>query len=736
MEPHSSHTPIVIPSIDSWQTEVHGGSEQLSLKLDLPSTHSTWPGADVPEDGFYPELMAAEEIYDWVTMFFPELTSRRQDIRSLISEVYAAGSAVFGAAQARKWADGFVIPQHAVDNDRAALRAVHNDFLRLVRAKQSSMQSGRLNAARIAKVISSTNPDRERLLLLAQGMPLLHDPKFKGSQFRNRPSKSKSFHEAGPAVEKMMFSDFWEQGLAIILTEDEVATLPLLGLCLAGWAKKQGKECGRPIVNGSGRRSMLPEEILNSEFAKSRASEIFGEIHHPVIGDVPRMISQFASTSGIDAGNLTLWKFDLRKAYLLLTYDAQEVTKICVELSDGRFMFFLVGVFGLTAMPYAFQVVTRAIVWEISHNSRFKGLLRMYVDDGIVVCHKDDVADTQALIFSFVRSLLGDNAIEASKTKVGRQIDFIGYSVDMDEGVVMVAHTNLRKALYAFLNIDLAEGAQVPVKQLQGLASLGSRYGYISHLMRPYVRTLYSSFRGRTHWGRVTLSTETKRVIRLFRCLFVNLALQGSRFSRPFDSFDNRPATWVCEYDASLSGIGIMWFRLSSDGSESLVAYSSVDITSLGFGSDASYQNTAEYIASLLCAHGMNLLGVGHEPVLHRGDSKTALAWVQRGTARSDAAVHAGLLWGLFVMTHQSDVVGTLHLSHLENGRADILSRHGSWAEVIRLDKAQFGGSLPTDAQFLHLNCNDLLQLCNPSAPVDTDETFCDFFRSALRAIA
>ena len=563
-------------------------------------------------------------------MFFPELTQRRNDIRSLISEVYAAGSAVFGSAQARKWADGFVIPRQAIDKDRAAFRAAHNDLLRLVRAKQESMKSQRLNVDRIQRVISSANPDRDRLLLLASGMPLLHDPSFKGSTMRGRPRQSQSFHEAGAAVEKMMYSDFWEQGLAIILTEDDVATLPLLGLCLAGWAKKQGKECGRPIVNGSGRRSMLPTEVLNSEYAKSKATELFGEIRHPVIGDIPRMIATYSDTSGIDPRDLTLWKFDLRKAYLLLTYDAEDVPKICVELSDGRFMFFLVGVFGLTAMPYAFQVVTRAIVWELSHNIAFRGLLRMYVDDGIIVCHRDHVAETQALIFTFVRGLLGDLAIEASKTKVGRQLDFIGYSIDMDESVVMVAHVNLRKALYAFLNVDLTDGALVPVKQLQGLASLGSRYGYISHLMRPFVRTLYSSFRGRGDWGRVSITVETKRIIRLFRCLFVNLALQGARFSRPFASFNSRSPTWVCEYDASLSGIGIMWFQIMPDGTEALRAYSSVDITSLGFGSDASFQNTAEYIASLLNELAWSGEGTGTSP--RRLQDRTGVGSTRHGS--------------------------------------------------------------------------------------------------------
>jgi hypothetical protein len=52
----------------------------------------------------------------------------------------------------------------------------------------------------------------------------------------------------------MFYTDFWSEGLAILLTEKDVSVMPKLGLCLAGWAKMLRKECGRPINNGSGRR--------------------------------------------------------------------------------------------------------------------------------------------------------------------------------------------------------------------------------------------------------------------------------------------------------------------------------------------------------------------------------------------------------------------------------------------------------------------------------------------------
>jgi hypothetical protein len=158
-------------------------------------------------------------------------------------------------------------------------------------------------------------------------MPLLTDPGFKGSEMTRRPKLSRTFIAARAAVAKMMFTEFWSEGFAIILTEEEVAVMPLLGLCLAGWAKKQGKACGRPITNG-GSLSMRVEEIINSPYTKHAAIETFGPINHPVIGDMPRMMMGFERTTGHHPANITLWKFDLKKAYLLLTYAAEDVPKI------------------------------------------------------------------------------------------------------------------------------------------------------------------------------------------------------------------------------------------------------------------------------------------------------------------------------------------------------------------------------------------------------------------------
>ena len=76
-----------------------------------------------------------------------------------------------------------------------------------------------------------------------------------------------------------------------------------------------------------------------------------------------------------------------------------------------------------------------------------------------------------------------------------------------------------------------------------------------------------------------------------------------------------------------------MWLQVQSDQRERIVAYASVNISILRFGTNSYFQNTAEYIASLFCALGMIQLGVSSEPTLHRSDSRTALSRVEKGTA-------------------------------------------------------------------------------------------------------
>lgn len=674
-----------------------------------------------------------KDLLRWTTEFFPELTADEATVQDVLVRAFKLGSSVFGTASANEWAGGFAIPPEALAEDDAKWVACRGNFRDLVREKRRAVDANRISAERAGKHLSDDNPFKVATIDLAvNGISLCTPSEYTGCGWEHKPATGKIFHETAPAVERMMFESYWQQGLSIILTEERVRTMETLGLCLASWAKKLGKQCGRPITNGSGKRGMPSTRIINGGKTKEIAKEKYGPIVHPVIGDVARLITTFEKDRGLERSDIRIWKFDLAAAYTKLSYEIDAVEHIGVELRGGRFMFFLGGVFGLTSMPFAFNVITSAIVWELN-NKLLKGRMLQYVDDGFVVSKASEEEEDVRITLNFVRGLLGPDAVAIEKLERAASFDFLGWNTDLQSGLITIAERNILKAIYAYGVVDLSPGVKLPISTMQRLASLATRYSFVCHLLRPYVRVLYSSYRGKAHYGHVILSAGERCVVRTFKHLFVLLGLGGTTFARSFESFTPLPPAWVCEFDASLSGIGIIWFKINNESQEQDVAYAKVDITSLNFGEDASFQNTAEYTASLLCARGLTLLGAQGQPVLLRGDSVSALTWATKGTVRSDRALRAAAMWAQYVVMKGINVVGTHHLSHEINTRTDILSRQGSWHDVLAEDVQHYGGRLHPCTPELDLHCQNLLHLVDPQRPLDSDAEFGEFFNLTLK---
>ena len=112
-----------------------------------------------------------------------------------------------------------------------------------------------------------------------------------------------------------------------------------------------------------------------------------------------------------------------------------------------------------------------------------------------------------------------------------------------------------------------------------------------------------------------------------------------------------------------------------------------MDLLPLGFGSDVSNQNIAEFIAALLGVRGLRRLGVvGPCPVLFRGDSKTALSWVSKMKFRSDLVGNAASFFVLQNIILEVEVVGEEHLIAEANWRTDGLSWVGKGWDAKGMD--------------------------------------------------
>jgi len=672
------------------QNGIRGEESLLWEKQQQEKENEGWELGEEERDPVKEEETWRASVVEWGNLLDKSKQWSKEEVMSIFIQAFEKCSVTLGTEEACRWAGGFEIPEKAVQEDKERWRKCGGSLSALASHKISLVAEERFSTTRVRDSISTDNPERQRLFSLAKGQLQYLSPDFTGCTVESRPPLGHMFKRAAPAVEKMFFG-FWEMGLAVLLTEEEVREIPNLGLCLASWAPKQGKEKGRPITNGRGARGLDENMFPNSPYTKEKAKEVWGAIRLPVIGDVPRMILELEEQlrgQGCEGEKLVLWKFDLAAAYTLVSYHPDMVSGIGVELREGRFMFFLGGVFGLTGMPFAFDVVSRAIRFEVTKILGGDGKALVYCDDGLVVSRASLVAQHQEAVMNFIVALLGPKAIAEDKSEKGTVLTFIGYEIDLTGRFVAISTHNLLKALYAFTVVDLSEGASVPVKLLQVASSLASRYAAICSLMKPWVSILYGAFKGRNEMTHTTISEQVRATIRLFRALLVAQHLRKADWARPFSSFTrNKPYRWVVEFDASLTGIGIIWWKIGPCGREICMAYASIDISWMGFDK-SNFQNTVEYLALLLGFRGLIQLGGGGEPTRARGDSKTALSWAEKGRPKkSEHARRAGVVWTVMALKGQIDITCTEHISGTNNALTDCLSRHEGWAKVLEINR-------------------------------------------------
>jgi hypothetical protein len=71
----------------------------------------------------------------------------------------------------------------------------------------------------------------------------------------------------------------------------------------------------------------------------------------------------------------------------------------------------------------------------------------------------------------------------------------------------------------------------------------------------------------------------------------------------------------IGEFDASLTGIGILWFLRDAFGAETLLGAAALDISFLSLAEKPEFQNVCEFIAASCAVRGVQRLydlGVGH----------------------------------------------------------------------------------------------------------------------------
>jgi hypothetical protein len=670
----------------------------------------------------------------WVAACFPGgCAADEAQIHTLVMEAADAARSDYGVEAALAWADGYVFPPEAIQRDMASLESAGWDFEVMVRERLESLASNRMSDARIA-TLREDNPERALLHDLVIGMKVHVPEGFKPNGHQPRSDLRDIYIDVAPAMNKMYGAVIADR-LAFLLPLDlALQHVPNLHLSKAHWCPKKGKPSGRPL----GDLSNVDGTRINTDETAKAASDYYGAIRHPTIEDIAKMIHDFwmearKRNPRLRQQDLRLWKMDLKGAYTLLSFRPSDAGLFAMLLTDDLVYFQLAGIFGWGSTPAAFQVVTRAITWELSHSLRSRTV--MYVDDIIGICFAGDLDADLVKTRAICTNLLGCGAVADDKTESGRKLEVIGYTICLDTERVGIAEKNFLKALHGFATTDVT--ARLTLKQAQRLASWGTRYGKICRVMRPFC-----SYLNRVTWGRTSakalfyLSAEAIIAIQCWRAMLSLVRFRAVEFTRSISSFAPEPPVLVAEFDSSLSGSGVIWYARDS-GTEVVLGVCAVCLGFLGFGADSSNQNLAEYIGAIIAVAGQVVLGHSGRSLALRGDSVTALTWAISERPRGKIVTNASMVWTLLCVATNIDVREVTHIPGDENERCDRLSRRGMTPGMSVREEAREMGI--EGGVVIEVNGDEeimgLLRLCDPRRKLESDSDFIAFWTGVRDAV-
>jgi hypothetical protein len=446
---------------------------------------------------------------------------------------------------------------------------------------------------------------------------------------------------------------------------------------------KHGKKCGRNI----GDMSFCQAPHLNGRWAKLEAARMWGDIVHPTINEIAIMVLDYWEKVQIthpDAkwSDLVLWKMDLKGAYTLIDVLPEEVGMFAQELTQELVYFHLCGVFGWSCTPAAFQVVTRAIKWELKY--LLEGLAEMYVDDLIGVCLFSMLHSELGKATSVCTGLLGPDSISLKKIEWGTRLDIIGWVIDLQLMRLSVARKNLLKTIYNMFTINLE--VMTDLRELERVASYSQRYVLVCKVLSPFQACFNRMIQ--QHWHktcRFHWSPEAKIAIRMWRAMLYLVSVDEAHYTKSLHSFRPKKATFTIETDGSLEEVGFLVKKIGPDGvSETCYGGGAVSIAQYGFLSDSRYQNTSEFIGAIMGIIALVKMGGRDVGIKLKGDSVTALKWGREDKIKGEEALNAGIVMSAICVRYGIEIVDTDFQKGVDNWRADLMSRREAKGWTVR----------------------------------------------------
>jgi hypothetical protein len=635
-----------------------------------------------------------------------------EDMVKTISNVYTFMDERFNSYSAVKWANNFQFPSAVRFRDLETLKDANYVLTDVVKRYQDETSKDRLSLIRIDKMIIQDKWS-DKLRLLVSGVPILTTSNFISNNVP--PRLRQKYLCVATAVNKLVYEQYMKRNVIIIPT-GEAVKIKGIHFSSLHWTVQFAKEAGRMLADPTN-----GEMPLNTLEAKSLVDEEFGKIVHPTIIQLIHMILSTADELGWQ--EIVLWKKDLRGAFTLLNVHPEDACKCAFELTDDLTMIHLTGFFGWIGFPAAFHIISRVLNSNVNH--AISGKMDIYVDDFMGVSAKSYAHADMKLAESVVVELLGPNSVNCEKDKIGRKSIWLGWDIDLDSRKISIATENLFKSIFGFLEVDTSKA--VRVRTIMKLASWTSRYVLVFPYLKPLSSNLYSEITGTKNIDAFRkLKSASVITIWVWRAILCLLAINPTRYSRDLESFRSSTSTIRIEYDASLTGLGII-LLVYNDGN--WVTWKVTSIVLPYLISTSGYQNTVEFIAIVIGVAMLYLFGVSNTGLILAGDNISSLAWTGNDSFTSGYSARAAIVYCQLLMRSKFRINETIHIPGEFNLICDQLSR-GTHPAVLGYNSTQIV-DIANYPPLIHC-----LMLCSPLEPIyDSLDLFSRFWNDVINFI-
>jgi hypothetical protein len=274
----------------------------------------------------------------------------------------------------------------------------------------------------------------------------------------------------------------------------------------------KGRVCSDPRASG-----------LNDGTNLEAIYEDVGHLELPSLPDLAHLVVEAHAR-----GDYHLSKFDVSSAFNKYKLHWSLVGLLAYEVDD-YFVLPLVGIFGWSACPAYYDLISKAVDWALCGGisavtmdqwreqlllppivrlpawldpTRLRSRSLTYVDDTTIFSSYASVVMDQADVITIIKFLMGNSAVNEDKTEdPNLQMEVIGYHVDMATASISPSLKGLCKMCYFLLRAVPSSCRSISVERLHSMIGVLRHYatvmpllyGSLSHLQGQLVAALNSA---------------------------------------------------------------------------------------------------------------------------------------------------------------------------------------------------------------------------------------------------